>query len=988
MTNGAAHLAGVGALIVGFTGGVALVGAPTVQDPAVMIGARVTGFVSASSARYQNRPVMYYALECPATWIVQIDATSSWDNVLYLFDPAGRNVQYNDDTNWRNARIIYTCPATGRYRIAVGAASPSGQGEFTLEVTRAGGGTGTAAAPPGGTPGPAGQDNQRFVRQGELATAGSPSTVATDVYRAVFGEQHKDICWKGSYGRTAGEIGRGCPSGFERTGADLLCYPVCRQGFTGVGPVCWQQCPAGSTNLGLSCGQVGGSCPAGTTDVLGVCFKASYGRGVGVGATCLPGQEQDFQGGLCYPACRPGMNGQGPVCWGRCGGDYPVDCGAACATDAAACGFAVFEQVAASADVALNVAALVGTAGTANGALRAAQLGRRQAMQMGRRQLSSQARSAMKGQIRERIDSIVARQVRYTNASDTAVYLGDQENRERTAELLVAAQEAGEFDFLSLLPQSVADVEPTGVLALVNSFNKPLCQPGRTYRTIASLPPRLRTEGEPCSESLRCDVALRCAPGLSVCQPEVPVIGQIRIGQTVRNTLGPRLIHGGRPAEFYRFQCQPGLAVRIALNSAFDNVAIVTDPAFVQLAFNDDFAGNNARLDYTCRVASEVLIGAGGLNGTQHGAYSMTLSVPGDGAQPIDRGPVARVVNAGETVSGSIDENSADYEGHRLQYFNFQCRTGQSLRLEVNSVFDNEVYVFDMQGRRLAYEDAGDANNARLNFSCPFSGPVRIAAGGWRQSPRGPFTLTVRELSAPARQPSGGGIQISGTIRLDQSVQGTLAPGSTPFRGRPMVFYQFVCRAGRMIQVDASSRFDNFVLIANTAGEVLARNEDGNGADARLVWTCPADDAFLAGVGTHQPLGGSEPFSLAFSSPGGGGSENDRGRAVAIITAGESIRGVIDSTASWFDQWQVPVRFYAFTCQRGIRIRATVRAAYSSYVFVVRTGAGTVAWSSGDLGNPAETEFSCPDNEIYRIGAGAYRRAQAGPFTLSVSRIP
>jgi len=30
----------------------------------------------------------------------------------------------------------------------------------------------------------------------------------------------------------------------------LLCYPPCKAGYQGNGPVCWQQCPAGKTNCG------------------------------------------------------------------------------------------------------------------------------------------------------------------------------------------------------------------------------------------------------------------------------------------------------------------------------------------------------------------------------------------------------------------------------------------------------------------------------------------------------------------------------------------------------------------------------------------------------------------------------------------------------------------------------------------------------------------------------------------------------------------
>jgi hypothetical protein len=52
--------------------------------------------------------------------------------------------------------------------------------------------------------------------------------------------------------RGVGTIPQNCPPGYEKNG--LLCYPVCRGGFNGVGPVCWQSdCPAGYTDLGALC---------------------------------------------------------------------------------------------------------------------------------------------------------------------------------------------------------------------------------------------------------------------------------------------------------------------------------------------------------------------------------------------------------------------------------------------------------------------------------------------------------------------------------------------------------------------------------------------------------------------------------------------------------------------------------------------------------------------------------------------------------------
>ena len=51
------------------------------------------------------------------------------------------------------------------------------------------------------------------------------------------GEDVLSGCWKQAYGRGVGKVISTCPSDKEKDGA--LCYPYCRDGYYGVGPVCW-----------------------------------------------------------------------------------------------------------------------------------------------------------------------------------------------------------------------------------------------------------------------------------------------------------------------------------------------------------------------------------------------------------------------------------------------------------------------------------------------------------------------------------------------------------------------------------------------------------------------------------------------------------------------------------------------------------------------------------------------------------------------------
>lgn len=134
------------------------------------------------------------------------------------------------------------------------------------------------------------------------------------------GAERLPFCWRESYGRGAGDPLSTCTSENDKNGA--LCYPKCREGFSGNGPVCWQNCPSGIRDDG------------------GHCFKPdSYGRGGGYGMAmkCLPtppGQfrrfcspdpaaraencEKDHGKGNCeqwglmfYPKCKPGFHAVG-----------------------------------------------------------------------------------------------------------------------------------------------------------------------------------------------------------------------------------------------------------------------------------------------------------------------------------------------------------------------------------------------------------------------------------------------------------------------------------------------------------------------------------------------------------------------------------------------------------------------------------------------------------------------------------------------------
>lgn len=146
------------------------------------------------------------------------------------------------------------------------------------------------------------------------------------VDRSIFKDANSStsVCWKDSYGRGVGKAIHGCEEGLEKSGA--LCYPLCRDNYVGNGPVCWENCETGYVDEGALCRKDGS---------IITYAKKSYGRGAGVPLGCAADEVEDAA--LCYPACKSGYYGVGPVCWESCIASHSVDSGAICCDTAEHC---------------------------------------------------------------------------------------------------------------------------------------------------------------------------------------------------------------------------------------------------------------------------------------------------------------------------------------------------------------------------------------------------------------------------------------------------------------------------------------------------------------------------------------------------------------------------------------------------------------------------------------------------------------------------
>jgi len=111
---------------------------PTVGQ--IGLNQQVQNTLVSGGVSWNNRPIHVYAFPCTAGQPTQMDVLSNWDNYLIVFDPSGAESAHDDDGGeGLNARLRYTCPSTGTFRLGIttGLASTT-PGTYTLQVQSTG----------------------------------------------------------------------------------------------------------------------------------------------------------------------------------------------------------------------------------------------------------------------------------------------------------------------------------------------------------------------------------------------------------------------------------------------------------------------------------------------------------------------------------------------------------------------------------------------------------------------------------------------------------------------------------------------------------------------------------------------------------------------------------------------------------------------------------------------------------------------------------
>lgn len=387
-------------------------------------------------------------------------------------------------------------------------------------------------------------------------------------------------------------------------------------------------------------------------------------------------------------------------------------------------------------------------------------------------------------------------------------------------------------------------------------------------------------------------VALLVTVALAAAAPRAHAQGQISIGQTVTSqlTAASPVNSDQRRYALWTFNGTAGQFVQIDMQSTeIDSYLVLQDQYGQQLQYNDDGGGNlNSRITFTLPYTGVYRIVAESYRTTDRPFGTYTLSITGGGAamQPqignmASPSGVVGTISLGQQAQGVLSAADARYDGKPFQAYNFQCSAGQAFQFSITSSWDNYALVFDPVGNVVARDDdSGGSLNARVTYTCAVTGTYRLAVSVFSPSTTpGPYTMMVQPMGGPmvgptvgpSVPPMGGASGVVGTIAMGQQAQGVLSAADARYDGKPFQAYNFQCTAGQAFQVDVLSSWDNYALVFDPMGTVVARDDDSGdqGLNARINYTCPMTGTYRLAVTVYSPSTTPGPYTMQVSGMAG-----------------------------------------------------------------------------------------------------------------------
>lgn len=388
-------------------------------------------------------------------------------------------------------------------------------------------------------------------------------------------------------------------------------------------------------------------------------------------------------------------------------------------------------------------------------------------------------------------------------------------------------------------------------------------------------------------------------------------------------------------------------------------------------------------------------------------------------------------INVGQTISGTLTSADSLYpDTTYYQIYQFTATPGRALTINLASDdFDPMLIIRgDDLAASIINDDGGPGCASRVSQAFPGRGPYRILVNTTSSPIRqtGRFTLSLadgsqivqsqdtRDCTAPggtAGTPSRGGNQAIPTVRIGESINGTLSsadslyPDDTYFK-----FYQFTTTAGRPITIDLASDDFNPVLIirGSDLDESIINDNGGPGCSARVAQAFPGSGPYRILVNTtaspERQTGrftlsiadgtkllqtrddgscrtGAPPAAAAGNAPSGGAT---RGISVGQTQQGSLSRSdvLLSSDSTYAQAWTIQAR-------AGQTVTIDLESdAFDAYLFLRGPGiSGGRDYQDDDSGGNCNARLTAtfPQSGEYEIVVNTAGKYATGQFSLSVT---
>jgi hypothetical protein len=320
-------------------------------------------------------------------------------------------------------------------------------------------------------------------------------------------------------------------------------------------------------------------------------------------------------------------------------------------------------------------------------------------------------------------------------------------------------------------------------------------------------------------------------------------------GQTVDGE-----ISSGQPSVFYAFEAAAGDVITVTMivtGGDVDPFLVLNNADRVPLATDDNSGGGvNARLTFVIPTAGQYVIQAthaGGIPPEGGGTFSLNLTaaapVPAQDVTPVPAAPSSDIptvqgdttrlvkLQPGSTVRDTLDRQVA------LRFYWFEAEAGDQIVITPEQLADFQplivLYNADFVEQQRAAPGAGirtilpDGGLYFLAVSLPDPGN---AGGGYGFI----FDKSVNPANA------GNYIELA----YRQSQRGNIDANV------PAVTYRFSGSAGDTVTITmsrAGGDLNSYLYLLDGQGQLLFEDNDsgGDNGDARIVYTLPADGAYL-----------------------------------------------------------------------------------------------------------------------------------------------